>query len=120
MLINGSLNAKIVGQRPVTIAKMAGFEVPEDTKVLIGEATSTDISEAFGHEKLTTILGMYKSKDFDNALDIAEQLLYNNGGLGHTSVLWIDNVNEREKLNKFAERMKTCRLIVNSDRKSVV
>ena len=114
MLINGALNAKVVGQRPVTIAKMAGFEVPENTKVLIGEATSTDPEEAFGHEKLTTILGMYKSKDFDNALDIAETLLFNNGGLGHTSVLWIDNVNEREKLNKFAARMKTCRLIINS------
>ena len=114
MLINGSLNAKIVGQRPVTIAKMAGFEVPEDTKVLIGEATSTAPEEAFGHEKLTTILGMYKSKDFDDALDIAEALLVNNGGLGHTSVLWLDNVNEREKLNKFAARMKTCRLIVNT------
>ena len=114
MLINGALNAKIVGQRPVTIAKMAGFEVPEDTKVLIGEATSTDPDEAFGHEKLTTILGMYKSKNFDDSLNIAETLLENNGGLGHTSVLWIDNVNEREKLNKFAARMKTCRLIVNT------
>ena len=114
MLINGALNAKIVGQRPVTIAKMAGFEVPEDTKVLIGEATSTGVEEAFGHEKLTTILGMYKSENFDNALDIAEELLVNNGGLGHTSVLWIDNVNEREKLNKFAARMKTCRLIINT------
>ena len=114
MLINGALNAKIVGQRPVTIAKMAGFTVPEDTKVLIGEATSTATEEAFGHEKLTTILGMYKSKDFDDALDIAEQLLVNNGGLGHTSVLWIDNQNEREKLDKFAERMKACRLIVNT------
>ena len=114
MLINGALNAKIVGQRPVTIAKMAGFEVPEDTKVLIGEATSTGVEEAFGHEKLTTILGMYKSENFDNALDMAEALLVNNGGLGHTSVLWIDNVNEREKLNKFAARMKACRLIVNT------
>lgn len=114
MLINGALNARIVGQRPVTIAKMAGFEVPEKTKVLIGEATSTDISEAFGHEKLTTILGMYKSEDFDDALNIAETLLNNNGGIGHTSVLWIDNVNEREKLAKFAERMKTCRLIINT------
>ena len=114
MLINGALNAKIVGQRPVTIAKMAGFEVPEDTKVLIGEATSTAPEEAFGHEKLTTILGMYKSKNFDDALDIAEALLVNNGGLGHTSVLWVDNINEREKLNKFAARMKTCRLIVNT------
>ena len=93
---------------------MAGFEVPEDTKVLIGEATSTAPEEAFGHEKLTTILGMYKSKNFDDALDIAEALLVNNGGLGHTSVLWVDNINEREKLNKFAARMKTCRLIVNT------
>ncbi len=114
LLINGALNAKIVGQRPVAIAKMAGFEVPEDTKVLIGEATSTDTSEAFGHEKLTTILGMYKSKDFDDALNIAEALLVNNGGLGHTSVLWIDELNERAKLDKFADRMKACRLIVNS------
>ncbi len=114
MLINGALNAKIVGQRPVTIAKMAGFSVPEETKVLIGEATSTDTDEAFGHEKLTTILGMYKSKDFEDSLDIAETLLNNNGGLGHTSVLWIDDINEREKLNQFANRMKACRLIVNT------
>ncbi len=114
MLINGALNAKIVGQRPVTIAKMAGFEVPESTKVLIGEATTTDTSEAFGHEKLTTILGMYKSENFADSLNIACELLENNGGLGHTSVLWIDDVNEREKLNEFAERMKTSRLIVNT------
>ncbi|MBR1563646.1 MAG: aldehyde dehydrogenase family protein, partial [Ruminococcus sp.] len=114
MLINGSVNAKIVGKRPFEIAKLAGFEVDENVKVLIGEATRTDRDEAFGHEKLTTILGMYKSKDFDNALDIADALLHNNGGLGHTSVLWIDNVNEREKLMKFAERMKTCRLIINT------
>ena len=114
MMINGALNAAVVGQRPVTIAKMAGFEVPEKTKVLIGEATSTDTEEAIGHEKLTTILGMYKSKSFEDSLDIAETLLYNNGGLGHTSVLWIDNVNEREKLMTFAERMKTCRLVVNT------
>ena len=93
---------------------MAGFEVPESTKVLIGEATSTDSSEAFGHEKLTTILGMYKSRDFDNALDIAEALLVNNGGLGHTSSLWIDELGEREKLAKFADRMKACRLLVNT------
>ncbi len=114
MLINGALNAKIVGQRPVTIAKMAGFSVPEETKILIGEATRTDTDEAFGHEKLTTILGMYKSKNFEDSLNIAEALLNNNGGLGHTSVLWIDNINEREKLNQFAERMKACRLIVNT------
>ena len=114
MLINGALNAKIVGQRPVTIAKMAGFEVPETTKVLIGEATSTDSSEAFGHEKLTTILGMYKSENFEDSLDIAETLLNNNGGIGHTSVLWIDTLTEKEKYNEFTNRMKTCRLIVNT------
>lgn len=114
LLINGALNAKVVGQRPVTIAKMAGFEVPEATKVLIGEATSTDTEEAFGHEKLTTILGMYKSENFENALDIAEALLVNNGGLGHTSVLWVDDSHEREKINVWAERMKACRLIVNT------
>lgn len=113
MLINGALNAKIVGQRPVTIAKMAGFDIPDDVKVIIGEAKRTDPDEAFGHEKLTTILGMYKAEDFDNALDIADTLLHNNGGLGHTSVLWI-NPGEREKLLKFAHRMKTCRLIVNT------
>ncbi|MBQ9375784.1 MAG: bifunctional acetaldehyde-CoA/alcohol dehydrogenase [Ruminococcus sp.] len=114
MLINGSLNAKIVGQRPFQIAKLAGFEVAEDVKVLIGEAESTDTSEAFGHEKLTTILGMYKANDFDHALEIASQLLENNGGLGHTADLWIDEINEREKLLKFAQTIKTSRLIVNT------
>ncbi len=114
MLINGALNARIVGQRPVTIAKMAGFEVPEKTKVLIGEATSTDPEEAFGHEKLTTILGMYKSKDFSDSLNIAETLLNNNGGLGHTAVLWVDTVNAKDKLDEFSLRMKTCRLIINT------
>lgn len=113
MLINGALNSKIVGQRPVTIAKIAGFEIPDDVKVLIGEATRTDPDEAFGHEKLTTILGMYKADDFDHALDIADTLLNNNGGLGHTSVLWIDPY-EREKLMKFSHRMKTSRLIINT------
>ena len=114
MLINGALNAKIVGQRPVTIAKMAGFEVPDSVKVLIGEATSTDPEEAFGHEKLTTILGMYKSENFEDSLNIAETLLNNTGGIGHTSVLWIDTLNEKEKYDEFTERMKTCRLIINT------
>ncbi len=114
MLINGALNAKIVGQRPVTIAKMAGFEVPEGTKVLIGEAESTSVDEAFAHEKLTTILGMYKADSFEDAVDKAEQLLVNAGGLGHTASLWIDNTSEREKLMMFAERLKTCRILVNT------
>ncbi|MCR5718696.1 MAG: bifunctional acetaldehyde-CoA/alcohol dehydrogenase [Oscillospiraceae bacterium] len=114
MLINGALNAKIVGQRPVTIAKLAGFEVPDTTKVLIGEVESTSVDEAFAHEKLTTILAMYKAESFEDAMDKAEQLLNNAGGLGHTSSLWIDNVHEREKLLQFADRMKTCRVLVNT------
>jgi len=114
MLINGALNAKIVGQRPVTIAKLAGFEVPEDVKVLVGEVESTSVDEAFAHEKLTTILALYKADSFEEAMDKAEQLLVNAGGLGHTSSLWIDDVNEREKIMTFADRMKTCRILVNT------
>ena len=114
MLINGALNAKIVGQRPVTIAKLAGFEVPEDAKVLVGEVESTSVDEAFAHEKLTTILALYKADSFEEAMDKAEQLLVNAGGLGHTSSLWVDEVNEREKIMTFAERMKTCRILVNT------
>ena len=114
MLINGALNAKIVGQRPVTIAKLAGFEVPEDVKVLVGEVESTSVDEAFAHEKLTTILALYKADSFEEAMDKAEQILVNAGGLGHTSSLWVDEVNEREKIMTFAERMKTCRILVNT------
>lgn len=114
MLINGALNAKIVGQRPSAIAKMAGFEVDDKVKVLIGETDCTDRSEAFGHEKLTTILGMYRSENFEDSLRIAETLLENNGGLGHTADLWVDEVNHREKIELFASRLKTCRLIVNT------
>ncbi len=114
MLINGALNAKIVGQKPAVIAKMAGFEVPVGTKVLIGEAENTGADEAFAHEKLTTILGMYKAENFEDAVDKAEQLLVNAGGLGHTASLWIDNTNERKNLMTFAERMKTCRILVNT------
>ncbi len=114
MLINGALNAKIVGQRPVTIAKLAGFDIPDDVKVIVGEVESTSVDEAFSHEKLTTILAMYKADSFEDAMDKAEDILNNAGGLGHTSSLWIDNVNEREKLLTFADRMKTCRVLVNT------
>ena len=114
MLINGALNAKIVGQRPVTIAKLAGFDIPDDVKVIIGEVESTSVEEAFAHEKLTTILAMYKAESFEDAMDKAEQLLNNAGGLGHTASLWIDNIKEREKLLQFADRMKTCRILVNT------
>ncbi len=113
MIINGALNAKIVGQKPVTIAALAGVTVPEDTKVLIGEVESTDISEEFAHEKLSPVLAMYKAKDFEDALTKAEQLIAD-GGYGHTSSIYLNTVTEKEKLAIFGERMKTCRVLVNT------
>ena len=112
ILINGALNAKIVGQKAATIAKMAGVEVPEETKILIGEVESVDISEPFAHEKLSPVLAMYKAKTFDEALEKAAQLV-SDGGYGHTSSLYI-NVNEKEKMEKHAAMMKTCRILVNT------
>ncbi|MBD8947037.1 MAG: bifunctional acetaldehyde-CoA/alcohol dehydrogenase [Clostridiales bacterium] len=113
IIINGALNAKIVGQKAHTIAALSGVEVPEDTKILIGEVTSVDISEEFAHEKLSPVLAMYKAKDFDDALAKAEQLIAD-GGYGHTSSLYVDAVKETEKINQFALRMKTCRILVNT------
>ncbi|MBR2259007.1 MAG: bifunctional acetaldehyde-CoA/alcohol dehydrogenase [Blautia sp.] len=111
VIINGSVNAKIVGQSAYQIARMAGVEVPEKTKILIGEVESTDISEPFAHEKLSPVLAMYKAESFDEALDKAEQLVME-GGPGHTASLFI-NTNEKEKMAKHAERMNACRIVVN-------
>ena len=113
IIINGALNAKIVGQKPHTIAALAGVTVPESTKILIGEVESVDISEEFAHEKLSPVLAMYKAKSFGDALDKAEQLIAD-GGYGHTSSLYINDVTEREKIAEFGERMKTCRILVNT------
>ena len=111
IIINGALNAKIVGQPAYKIAALAGVEVPVDTKVLIGEVESVDIEEEFAHEKLSPVLAMYKAKTFDEALAKAERLVAD-GGYGHTSSLYI-NLNEKEKMAKHAARMKTCRIVVN-------
>ena len=113
IIINGALNAKIVGQKAHTIAALAGVEVPETAKILIGEVESVDISEEFAHEKLSPVLAMYKVKTFDEALDKAERLVAD-GGYGHTSSVYLDAVTEKEKLDKFAARMKTCRILVNT------
>ena len=113
IIINGALNAKIVGQKPVTIAALAGVKIPEETKVLIGEVESVDISEEFAHEKLSPVLAMYKSEDFSDALNKAEQLIAD-GGYGHTSSIYLNETTERKKLNEFAARMKTCRVLVNT------
>ncbi len=112
IIINGALNAKIVGQSAYTIAKMAGVEVPTWTKVLIGEVESVDISEEFAHEKLSPVLAMYKAATFDEAIEKAEHLIAD-GGYGHTSSLYI-NTNETEKMAKHAAAMKTCRILINT------
>jgi acetaldehyde dehydrogenase/alcohol dehydrogenase len=113
IIINGSLNAKIVGQSAFKIAALAGVEVPEKTKILIGEVESVELSEEFAHEKLSPVLAMYKAKDFEDALNKAERLIAD-GGYGHTSSLYVNAVTEREKIAVFGERMKTCRILVNT------
>ena len=113
IIINGSLNAKIVGQSAHRIAELADVKVPEDTKILIGEVTSVDISEEFAHEKLSPVLAMYKAKDFDDALDKADRLV-RDGGIGHTSSLYCDTVTQQDKIEKFRNRMKTCRILINT------
>lgn len=113
IIINGALNAKIVGQKPVTIASLAGVTIPEETKVLIGEVESVDISEEFAHEKLSPVLAMYKSENFNDALEKAAQLIAD-GGYGHTSSVYLNAVTEQEKLDAFSAKMKTCRVLVNT------
>lgn len=113
IIIEGSLNAKIVGQSAVTIAELAGIKVPVDTKLLIGEVTKTDHTEEFAHEKLSPVLAMYKAKNFDAALKMAEELVAG-GGYGHTSAIYLNEIAAKDKLDKFAERMKTCRILLNT------
>ncbi len=113
ILINGALNAKIVGQPAYKIAQLAGVEVPEKTKILIGEVESVELSEEFAHEKLSPVLAMYRAKTFDEAIEKAEHLIAD-GGYGHTSSVYLNAVTEREKLDRFAAHMKTCRILVNT------
>ena len=113
IIINGALNAKIVGQTAHRIAELAGVEVPNTTKILIGEVESVELSEEFAHEKLSPVLAMYKAKDFADALDKADKLV-EDGGFGHTSSVYLNEVTETEKLDAFAARMRTCRILVNT------
>ena len=113
IIINGALNAKIVGQKPVTIAALAGVKVPEGTKILIGEVESVELSEEFAHEKLSPVLAMYRAKDIQDAFGKAEHLIAD-GGYGHTSSIYLNVTTEQAKLDEFAERMKTCRILVNT------
>ncbi len=113
IIINGALNAKIVGQSAAKIAELSGVTVPEGTKILIGEVESVELSEEFAHEKLSPVLAMYKAKTFTEALDKAERLVAD-GGYGHTSSVYLNEVTERAKIDEFAARMKTCRILVNT------
>ena len=113
ILAGSSVNARIVGQSAHTIAKLAGFDVPETTKILIGEVESTDLSEPFAHEKLSPVLAMYRAKDFDDALNKADRLV-RDGGFGHTASVYLDPIAAKEKLDAFSARMKTCRILVNT------
>ncbi len=113
IIINGSVNAKIVGQKAHTIAELCGVKVPEETKILIGEVEDVSIDEEFAHEKLSPVLAMYRAKNFEEAMQKAERLIAD-GGYGHTSSVYLDAVSERAKIDAMAERMKTCRILVNT------
>ena len=113
IIINGSLNAKIVGQPAHKIARLAGLDIDERCKVLIGEVESVDLSEEFAHEKLSPVLAMYRAKDFDDAMAKAERLI-EDGGHGHTASVYLNPNTQREKLMRLAEKMETCRIVVNT------
>ena len=87
--------------------------MPETAKVLVGEVKSVELSEEFAHEKLSPVLAMYKAKDFDDALDKAAHLI-DDGGLGHTSVLYANTETCKDKIEKFQNRMRTCRILINT------
>ena len=113
IIINGALNAKIVGQSAAKIASIAGVEVPDGSKILIGEVESVELSEEFAHEKLSPVLAMYKAKDFSDALDKAEQLVAD-GGYGHTASIYLNTATAQDKQAEFSARMKACRILVNT------
>lgn len=113
ILINGALNAKIVGQSANTIAKLAGFEAPAGSKVLIGEVNSVEFSEPFAHEKLSPVLAMYKADNFEDAIAKADSLI-RDGGMGHTSALYVNTETGKDKISAFEAAMKTCRILINT------
>ncbi len=113
ILINGALNAKIVGQKAAEIARLSGITVDESVKILIGEVESTDMSEEFAHEKLSPVLALYRAENITDAYEKAEKLIAD-GGLGHTSSIYLNAQTERAKIDEFARRMRTCRILVNT------
>ncbi|MFQ9613926.1 MAG: bifunctional acetaldehyde-CoA/alcohol dehydrogenase [Clostridium butyricum] len=108
----GGLNADMVGQSAYKIAKMAGVTVPETAKVLVGEVTSVELEEPFSHEKLSPVLALYKVKNFEEALEKADRLIVL-GGMGHTSILYTDEIKSKDRIAAFGEKMKTARTLIN-------
>ena len=113
IIIDDALNAKIVGQSAYTIAKLADIEVPEETKILIGEVESVELSEEFAHEKLSPVLAMYKATNFEDAMEKAYHLV-EEGGIGHTSSLYANPLTAQDKIEKFYSKMRTCRVLLNT------
>ena len=108
----GALNANMVGQSAYNIAKLAGLEVPKSAKILLGEVTKVELEEPFSHEKLSPVLAMYRAKDFNDAVEKADKLI-ELGGLGHTSILYTDEIKSQDRIATFGARMKTCRTLIN-------
>ena len=114
MFVNNALNAGIVGKTAETIAEMAGIKVPVGTKILMAEVTDYDIdTEVYAREKLSPVLACYKYKDYKDAIANAKKLV-KEGGYGHTSSLYINTQTEQEKLYYYEDKMRTCRVLVNS------
>ena len=113
IIIDDALNAKIVGQSAYTIAKLADIEVPEETKILIGEVESVELSEEFAHEKLSPVLAMYKATNFEDAMEKAYHLV-EEAGIGHTSSLYANPLTAQDKIEKFYSKMRTCRVLLNT------
>jgi len=112
LLINGRLNAEIVGQPIAKLADMTDVSVPENTRVLIGEVTDISKDEPFAYEKLTPILAMYRASDFEDAVTKAKQLVCF-GGRGHTAVLYTDPANT-DHIRNFEDSVETARVLINT------
>ncbi len=109
----GKLNAQIVGQRASKIAALCGIQVCDECKILIAEVDSVASDEPLSGEKLSPVLAMYKAKDFLDALDKADGLV-RGGGMGHTAAIYLDEEGAKARLDAFCQRMKTCRILVNT------
>ena len=113
ILINGAMNAAIVGQPATKIAEMSGVKVPADTKILIGEGVKICEEEEFAHEKLSPTLGMFRAKNFEEAVEMACAMV-NLGGIGHTSGLYTDQDLNADRVKYFGDKMKTARILINT------